>query len=298
MTTHTDQYQCDSCDNARHFATVVPSLAFHEPMVFYGIFALAGRYEELRTQSSDDLESTYYHNKCLELLIEALSEPPDTYGVPLLTAVVLSRLYEEYKVDQDTYFHHLSGTRNLLTYNAITRSAQQGGLAEAACWIHLHQAIYVSLVHSRQPIDLDLIVFESFSSLQQKSGHFFVNRSVYLLAKVIQVFFSGKKSIQEKDTKMGDLETELEDWWNTIPRSFSPLREDPADIPGGRPFPRIWMLSSVQAMAVEYYYASQILLCLHRSEAGMSRASSGFEAARIRRANEVCAPNQFTSVPC
>uniref|UniRef100_A0A8H7K1L8 Uncharacterized protein n=1 Tax=Bionectria ochroleuca TaxID=29856 RepID=A0A8H7K1L8_BIOOC len=48
----------DSCDEERHFATTVPKLALEEPIVLYGIFALASRFDEIQTKTHSDVEST------------------------------------------------------------------------------------------------------------------------------------------------------------------------------------------------------------------------------------------------
>ncbi|CAH0054541.1 unnamed protein product [Clonostachys solani] len=272
----------DSCDEERHFATTVPKLALEEPIVLYGIFALASRFDEIQTKTQSDVESTQYHNQCLELLIDALSKPPETYGVPLLTAVVLSRLYEEFDVGKDTQFYHLKGTRNLLGFNAITKSAQNGGLAEAVCWLHLHQVIYISMVHKQKP-DLYLEIFKTFQSYDGNSDRSHVNRAVYLLARVLREFFSGSSDISQVWTQ---LETELDDWYRGIPRSFQVLYEAPINIKAGRTFPSIWMLSSLQVMALEYYYASKAIICLYRCNSGGGQAF-GFDAMKARKSNEV-----------
>ncbi|CAH0018737.1 unnamed protein product [Clonostachys rhizophaga] len=271
----------DSCDEERHFATTVPKLALEEPIVLYGIFALASRFDEIQTKTQSDVESTQYHNQCLELLIDALSKPPETYGVPLLTAVVLSRLYEEFDVGKDTQFYHLKGTRNLLGFNAITKSAQNGGLAEAVCWLHLHQVIYISMVHKQKP-DLYLEIFKTFQSYDGSSDRSHVNRAVYLLARVLREFFSGSSDISQVWTQ---LETELDDWYRGIPRSFQVLYEAPINITAGRTFPSIWMLSSLQVMALEYYYASRAIICLYRCNSGGGQAF-GFDAMKARKSNE------------
>ncbi|RFN52055.1 hypothetical protein FIE12Z_3607 [Fusarium flagelliforme] len=87
----------DACDDARHFTLQVPHLALQNPMILHGILALASRYDSPTT-----LESTYYHNKHINLLIHAFDLPWDT---TLLTSVVLARLYEENDPSSDPHTH-------------------------------------------------------------------------------------------------------------------------------------------------------------------------------------------------
>ncbi|KAF5228074.1 hypothetical protein FAUST_11333 [Fusarium austroamericanum] len=121
-------YKCaplsDACDNARHFELEVPRLALRQPMIMNGLLALASRYDSRCMDTSNDIESTFYHNKCIKLLIEAFAQPPETWDSTLLTAVVIARLYEENENETDSYYHHLSGTQNLLNHEAIA-SAQE-----------------------------------------------------------------------------------------------------------------------------------------------------------------------------
>ncbi|KAF0643191.1 hypothetical protein FPSE5266_07859 [Fusarium pseudograminearum] len=118
-------YKCaplsDACDDARHFELEVPRLALRQPMIMNGLLALASRYDSRCMDTSNDIESTFYHNKCIKLLIKAFAQPPETWDSTLLTAVVIARLYEENENETDSYYHHLSGTQNLLNHEAIAR---------------------------------------------------------------------------------------------------------------------------------------------------------------------------------
>lgn len=152
-----------------------------EPVLRYGILALASRYDALKDDNAIDLESTFYHNRCLDLLIRALAQPPETYNPIILAAAVISRQYEELDVDNDIQQHHLSGTKNLLCHEAVARFAGSCDVAEAASWVHLRQAIYVCIVASQQ-MEIPLKTFETFSA----SGRIMTRRtpivpSTYLL---------------------------------------------------------------------------------------------------------------------
>ncbi|KAF4341614.1 transcription regulatory SNF2 [Fusarium beomiforme] len=218
----------DACDNARHFELEVPRLALHQPMIMNGLIALASRYDALCANSSNDIESTFYHNKCIKLLIRAFAQPPETWDSTLLTAVVIARLYEEYDNETDSYYHHLSGTQNLLNHEAIARFVMQGGLAEAASWVHLRQAIYVYVVR-REPVEMCLENFE---------------RAVYIFAKIMRLFLP-MNSPDSDMSKWEVMETEVEEWYDARPVSFKPIFHKPPDLSGDRPFPTIYFAASV-----------------------------------------------------
>lgn len=153
-----------------------------------GVLALASACDSSSSDATSNLESTYYHNRCIELLIEAFARPPETCDAKLLTAVVIARLYEEYNNETDFNYHHLSGTKNLLSHEAVARFVMQGGLAEAASWLHLRQAIYVYLVH-KKPVDICLENFERSAVFQRTDDSAYTNRIVYFFAKLITLLF-------------------------------------------------------------------------------------------------------------
>ncbi|GKT57608.1 Zn(II)2Cys6 transcription factor [Colletotrichum tofieldiae] len=234
----------DACHDARPFTLDVPRLALRKPILLNGIFALASRFDSQGNDDSNeksDLESTYYHNRCIELLIEAFSQPPETWDSILLTAVVIMRLYEEYDNETDSHYHHLRGTRNLLNHDAIARFVTQGGLAEAASWVHLRQALYVYLVR-RTPIEICLENFERSSTFKSSDDTAHANRIVYLFAKVLKLFFPDETGSPTRiATAWEELQADVESWYREKPVSFRPLFYEKADVMGGKPFPTLWM---------------------------------------------------------
>lgn len=238
-------------DDARHFGVTVSRLALEHPVLLNGILALASRFDALATGSGSDIENTYYHSRCIELLIELLSKPAETYDSTILAAVVLSRVYEENDTETDVLTYHLSGTRTLLSNEVITRLATEGGLAEAACWVHLRQAIYVAIVH-RQHLNIPLGVYKELTAFRRNDDMSYANRVIYLFAQLLREFFPGNdanangSSPQFKDT-WGTLEQELETWLEAKPPSFEPLYYEPPDTMAGNPFPSTWMVSTVQS---------------------------------------------------
>nr|RBQ99827.1 hypothetical protein FVER53263_09362 [Fusarium verticillioides] len=233
----------DACDDARHFALEVPRLALHQPMIMNGLLALASRYDSRCTNTSSDIESTFYHNKCIKLLIEAFTQPPETWDSTLLTAVVIARLYEENDNETDSYYHHLSGTQNLLNHEVIARFVMQGGLAEAASWVHLRQAIYVYVVR-REPLEICLENFERSTVFRRSDDSAYANRAVYNFAKLMRLFLP-MESPDGDLGKWGAAEGEIEEWYDARPVSFKPIFHKAADISSDRPFPVICFAASV-----------------------------------------------------
>jgi hypothetical protein len=216
-------------------------------MIMNGVLALASVYDSRCTSSASDLESTYYHNRAIELLIEAFAKPPETWDSKLLTAVVIARLYEEYDNETDSNYHHLSGTQNLLNHEIVSRFVMQGGLAEAASWVHLRQAIYVYLVR-REPIDIRLESFERSTVFLRGDDSAFANRVVYLFAKLIKLMIpvdgsQVESAPQQEQWKL--VEEEISAWNDTKPLSFLPIFCKEVSLEANEPFPAIYIAASV-----------------------------------------------------
>ncbi|KAH7182310.1 uncharacterized protein B0J16DRAFT_343504 [Fusarium flagelliforme] len=248
----------DACDDARHFELEVPRLAIRQPMIMNGLLALASLYDD----TPNDVESTFYHNKCIKLLIEAFAQPAETWDSTLLTAVVIARLYEENDNETDSYYHHLSGTQNLLNHEVIARFVMQGGLAEAASWVHLRQVIYIYVVR-RRPIPICLENFERSTVFRRCDDSAYANRAVYNFAKIMMLFLSmdGPDGNQEG---FEVIETEVDQWYGAKPMSFKPVFYNAAHVTSNRPFPTLYFVASVPVVAMQYYYAAKAVLYLRQ----------------------------------
>lgn len=216
-------------------------------MILYAVLALASRFDCMATGSmvsgsTCDLESTYYQSRCIKLLITSLSRPPEEYDTNLLIAVLVSSLYEETQLYQETTTHHLKGARNLLSSGVISRLARQGGLAEAACWVHLRQTIYVSLSR-RKRLDIPLSVYEGLPAFDKDDDSSYANRVIYLFAKALDMYFGESSRLPDS---WSALEDELRLWYLLRPDGSRPLFHEVADAQDGRPFPSLWMMTMTQ----------------------------------------------------
>jgi hypothetical protein len=208
-------------------------------MIMNGLLALASLYDD----TPNDVESTFYHNKCIKLLIEAFAQPAEIWDSTLLTAVVIARLYEENDNETDSYYHHLSGTQNLLNHEVIARFVMQGGLAEAASWVHLRQVIYIYVVRSR-PIPICLENFERSTVFRRCDDSAYANRAVYNFAKVMMLFLSMAGPDENQEGFLA-VEIEVDQWYDAKPISFKPVFYNAADITSDRPFPTLYFVASV-----------------------------------------------------
>lgn len=233
-------------DDARRFGFEVSRLALRNPMILYAVLALASRFDAMATGSTCDLESTYYQSRCIELLIISLARPPEEYDTNLLIAVLVSSLYEETQRYQETTTYHLRGARNLLSSGVISRLAKGGGLAEAACWVHLRQTIYVA-ISRRKRLDIPLSVYEGLPAFEREDDSSYANRVVYLFARSLDMFFEGNtdKSDVRKD-EWSALEDDLRFWYRDRPDGFKPLFLEAADAEAAQPFPSLWMMTMTQ----------------------------------------------------
>ncbi|KAK2606291.1 hypothetical protein QQS21_003339 [Conoideocrella luteorostrata] len=236
-----------------HFAVEVPKLALEKPMLLYGILAVASRYEAVACNPGVPLESTYYHSKCIELIIQALDS--QEYDATILTAVVLSRLYEEIDNDDDRDFRHLRGTKDLLCSETIKQLASQGGLAEAASWVHLRQAIYVSIIR-REPIQIPLDTFKIFTAFRHDDETSHANRIVYIFSRILNAYFgqskcsaserwSGSEPRYDEYSERNAMGEDVEEWHRSKPKSFDPLYHDLDETGDCDEPPCITMMSTV-----------------------------------------------------
>ncbi|KAK1147816.1 hypothetical protein N8T08_000329 [Aspergillus melleus] len=267
----------DICDLRSHFTTEVPRRALQFPMVLKAVLALSARLDAIMSDASD-WEASEYHGQCLELLIDALAQPEETYDDNLLITVVILRIYEELERENDENCHFLGSNRLL---NTMTKSASSGGLAEAVSWQFLRQAIYASIVQY-QPIQLDLGNYERSAVFQRRDDAAYANVIIFLCARIIQLYSRGPGSLVDEG-EWHRLSESVEDWYRTRPISWQPLQYKDANKAENRPFPELWMMSPSAVVGLQYYHTCCILLA---SADRHWETVSNFGIARQRRIEE------------
>lgn len=207
-------------------------------MVLKAVLALAARHDAILT-NTEDWEAASYHGQCLELLITALDQPEHTYDENLLVTVVILRIYEELEHSTDERFHLLGSNRLV---NLMSRSASSGGMAEAASWQFLRQAIYASVVQY-QHFQLDLRNYERSSMFQREDDAAFANMVIFHCAHIIQLCRDFPKS-QVDESAWRHVADAVEEWHRSKPITWQPLRYQAPDVAVDRPFPEIWMMAA------------------------------------------------------
>lgn len=157
--------------------------------MLFAILALASRHQAI-IHGKDEEESRSYQDRCLRLLITALSAPEDAHDENLLTTVMILRNYEELKSTEDNHYH-LFGSSQLL--NTISRFSSSGGLGEAASWWSLRQAIYVSLVR-HQPLEIRLENYDQSMALGMDTDSSIANVAVLIFAKMLRLLYMAEGS--------------------------------------------------------------------------------------------------------
>lgn len=222
---------CDSNDTLRTFQSEVPCRALQVPMIFYAIMALTSLHEALLTGTSR-IESNMYHDKCVPLLIGALSSPGASSDVDLFVTISILRQLEELS-DIEESSTHLTGANRMLS--EVARFASSGGLAEAASWQTLRQLISAAIVH-RHPLQISLGDYERSSIATSRESGPYANAAVLLVAKALQLKATGWK----------ELEAGIERWYDERPLSFEPIYQADADPTNGRPWPTLPILGESQ----------------------------------------------------
>lgn len=78
----------------RHFEIEVPRRALRFPVLRYAVCAFSSRHIN-RSKPDSATESLEYYDKCLELLIEAVSGQDGQVEEEVLAAITILRQYEE-----------------------------------------------------------------------------------------------------------------------------------------------------------------------------------------------------------
>ncbi|KAJ5618362.1 hypothetical protein N7528_007005 [Penicillium herquei] len=287
----------DICDPQSHFSTIVPQRALQIPMVLKAVMALAARHDAILTANSD-WEASSYHGQCLELLIPVLDQPENTYNENLLITVVILRICEELENITDEKFHLLGSNRLI---NLMSRSASSGGLAEAVSWQFLRQAIYSSVVQY-QPLQLNLENYQCSTMFQRTDDAAVANMIIFHCAQIIQRYRDGPGAHVDISAWNNSAKS-IEEWHQSMPTTWQPLRYQAPNIAADRPFPEIWIISAPAGLSIpdseivkcmrdvdnnivvgmQYYHAACIFLSLSDPH---SQPNNDYELARSRRMTE------------
>jgi hypothetical protein len=226
-------------------------VALENKMILNGVLALGSKLERLMDSSLSEVESIFYYQQFTELLITASSKSPTTWTTSLLTAAVLGRIYEGCEDTSDRHLIHLHGAHSLLSHPVIARFVIAGGLAEAAGWLHLRQAVHDYLMKRKAPqVCLDGFLKSTAFRKNNDSSH--ANRIMLYFIKALQLYFSTTDAVATPSRAYGsygsgDLEevkTDIETWFREKPLSFEPTFQKDADLTSKRPFPEICMINT------------------------------------------------------
>lgn len=212
-------------------------------MVLKAVLALSARHDAIVTNNSD-WEAAAYHGQCLELLIAALDQAETNCDENMLITVVILRIYEELENNTDQKLHLLGSNRLV---NLMARSASSGGVAEAVSWQFLRQAIYASVVQ-HHPLQLNMQNYERSSVFHRKDDAACANRIVYQCARILQVYCDAPGHIVDREAwcYISDC---VNEWNQTKPTTWHPIRYQPSSVAAGRPFPELWMISPPAGMS-------------------------------------------------
>ncbi|KAH8660002.1 hypothetical protein BX600DRAFT_522719 [Xylariales sp. PMI_506] len=290
----------DGYDEDRHFAREVPKLAQIDCAILNIVLAIGSKFDILLGSAISEVETLFYYDQFTELLIAAFSSAPETWTPSLLTAAVLGRIYDgcgdesvHSEHEQERQLVHLHGARGLLQHPAIMRFVADGGLTEAAGWLHLRQAMHDYLAKGEGP-QLCLESYVHSPALLRSDDRAQADRIVLHLARALQLYFvndhdegvaaSPSARTEGSGVDCGDwasVRRGVEAWFEEKPASFEPIHRKEADPAGGRPFPETWMINTAAAAGMQYYYAAKTVLALH--EARIKYAGLRFRDAKGRQ---------------
>lgn len=241
----------DITDPVRSFEFEVPRRALTEPLLRHAICAFSARHlHRAEGRTGGEEEALDHQNKCLELLIPAMSGG-QFISVSTLTAVAVMRQNEE--MDEHDHRFHLEGASRI--FNMAPQFATVGGLGEAAAWLCLREDIYVSLT-TQSPMNIRTDSFYRSATILQDSDFSRTQRMVVGLAVLLKRAFTSP--LDQADILAS--ETEITEWHRSKPASFEAIYYRPRSLKDNRCYPEIWMLSPHHAVGLQYFHIAQIVL--------------------------------------
>ena len=241
----------DATDPMRSFEFEVPRRALTEPLLKHAICAFSARhYYRDQSGTSGEAEALDHQNKCLELLIPAMSGT-QANSVSTLTAVAVLRQNEEMD-DQDLRFH-LEGTTRI--FNMAPQFTSSEGLGEAAAWLCLREDIYVSLI-TQSPMNICTDSFYTAATILKGGDFAWTQRIVVHLAVLLSRAFGAPADHGHLELS----ETDISQWDERKPISFIPIHFTPRSVRDGRSWPEVMMLSPHHAVGLQYLHIAHIVL--------------------------------------
>lgn len=245
----------DICDNARHFARIVPLRAAHCPALFNAILCVSSRRLN-KIEEYDHHVAEHYHQQCLEHLIPALSDPCAILDENLLAAIIILRYVEEIGMtpSDEITESHLLGARAFL---ATQRNMDLNGLGLASFWVAMRQEIYMGFVHNRT-VDSSFFVGNLSPLLEPVDDDCnYANRIIFHCLTCLRYCYGDEERSISKWENLNDC---LESLWSDKPQCFEPLWSNWAN---GAFFPELWYLNDAVTTGIQHYHLARVLLSAH-----------------------------------
>ncbi|POR31152.1 Uncharacterized protein TPAR_08639 [Tolypocladium paradoxum] len=276
----------DLCDNERHFARVVPRRAVFCPPLMNAMLAASAK----RLSRVSDFDRTVvdqYHQKCLDVLIPALSNSAAVMDENLLPAIVILRFMEELDVPIATAApeSHLIGTRVFVA--AQEEMCGFTSLWRAAFWLALRQEIHMAFIQTR-PVHSNFTLENAERLIQpDDNGCSFANLLIVQCALCIRYCYGS--DIQSMAAWEG-LKEAQDRLWEERPWMFYPMYGDDSS---AEPFPVEQYLNDAVVTGIQHYYLTRILMAAHNPKApklGPGQAGAARETNReIKRiVRQIC----------
>ncbi|PHH92040.1 hypothetical protein CDD83_9158 [Cordyceps sp. RAO-2017] len=255
----------DMCDDERHFARVVPCRAAGSPPLMNAMLAAAAKRLS-RIRGLDRLVVDHYHQKCLDVLIPALSSSAAVLDENLLPAIVILRFVEELDVPIATAASpepHLIGTRVFVSAQGDLRGMT--ALWRAAFWLALRQEIHMALVQAR-PVHSTFALEHAAARLGVRrdgdAGCGFANLLIVQCALCVRYCYGPAPRTAAAWDGLREAQDAL---WAGRPWMFEPLHEGDDD--GGETFsgrlPVRHYLNDAVVTGVQNFHLTKILMAAH-----------------------------------
>lgn len=241
----------DLNDAEKTFQIVIPQRALSNKILFKALIAFSACHLS-KTTNSFQQYSSLYHTSCVEDLLTALNDTSLELQEEYLAATCLLRSYEilngtnltlsqqddtnSLEGDMRKHQDHLLGAYSFATNKPIDLSIH--GLAQAGTWNYLREEITVALESRRQVRFSTGFHFVPGSDMPDDQC---ANAITFILARIINFYFSNTTNVDQEDRRRGwlELSTEVNLWRRGLPMTFQPFSYAPK---AGNVFPSIWLL--------------------------------------------------------
>ncbi|KAI3556765.1 hypothetical protein CABS03_07203 [Colletotrichum abscissum] len=303
----------DTTDRDRHYVTVVPQRAMHNPLLMNAICTASARFltqiwskkppnqvidfNGIPLPNLDKESAIHYHSKSISYLMDTSTDPANPCRTLLNDLDVIAHLTG---TDHETYINavqavfHAQQEETIGLFSIVYHPPRgldiyaptMPSLRHSATLIALRQEIWSVLLY-RRPFRLPLYGTEDCSLFEPDSvadDFDWANRILVWCAYVVKFCFGANSegTVETEDPKIRAdqwkaIEAFQHNWDTHQPPHFKPLAYQERNPEMGEYFPTVWHANDCQVLALQHIELMRIVLAVHGAK--NKRLGIGAQAA-------------------